>query len=140
MFVLATDRRSFEVPTWPSPAFPTCGASYGPAIDGRWVRMHASPSSHIRNVAEQSTVLPRASEHGGFGSTSGYSPPSWINRNTTLRFFLALGSAKIPGECQFITLGTDTAIVVELEDAIGSAPGFFLVGKWCQKAGHWCRG
>lgn len=71
-------------------------------------------------------MLPRASESGGVytltstNSISSYPAPSWINRNTTLRFFLAMGSARISGECQYITLSTDAAVVVNLEDSIGS--------------------
>ena len=77
---------------------------------------------HIRAIAEQSTVVPRVAEYGGVsmhGSSS--NPPSWINSGTTVRFLLGLGSARVPGECQFITLSTDASVIVEIEDVIGSA-------------------
>ena len=80
-------------------------------------------------MAEQSTVVPRVSEYGGVyyqGQTmavggGGVTPPSWVQRGSTIRFLLALASARIPGESQFLTLSTDAAVVVELEDAAVSA-------------------
>lgn len=41
--------------------------------------------------------------------------PRDSNRDT-LRFFLTLGSARIPGESQFISLYTDTSVLVDVTD------------------------
>lgn len=48
-------------------------------------------------------------------------PPDWIDHRDTLRFLLALGSARIPGECQFISLLTDSSVLVDVLDTPGSA-------------------
>lgn len=84
-----------------------------------------TPPIHFRVVTEQSTVVPRMVEYGASylsaSAATTMSTPTWVNRTTTIRFLLALGSARIPGECQFLTLSTDAQVVVELDDAIGSA-------------------
>lgn len=49
------------------------------------------------------------------------SPPDWIDNRDTLRFLLAMGSARIPGESQFICLSTDSSVIVDVLDTPGSA-------------------
>lgn len=48
-------------------------------------------------------------------------PPAWVDRRETLRFLMSISSARIPGDGQFITFGTDATFVVELSDHPGSA-------------------
>lgn len=80
---------------------------------------------HIRKVADQAIITPRAAAilttTSTVPSSKVWQPPSWINNANTLRFFLALGTCRIPGECQFITLSTDAAVVVEVDDVVASA-------------------
>lgn len=48
-------------------------------------------------------------------------PPNWVDNRDTLRFLLAMGSARIPGESQFISLFTDSSVMVDVLDTPGSA-------------------
>ena len=51
-------------------------------------------------------------------------PPAWIHHRDTFRFLLVIGSARIPGECNFLTLSSETTAVVEVLDApVGAAHG-----------------
>ena len=85
-------------------------------------------SRTLEPVGEQAVVAPRlapapwaSSSAASSPSSAWQPPPPWVDDRRTLRFVLNLGSARIPGESQFITLSSDTAVQALVTDALGSA-------------------
>lgn len=79
-------------------------------IRQRSLRPVGSQSSIVNRVADLDRSLPGA-----------HYPPDWIDQSDTMRFLLVLGSARIPGESQFITLSTDSSVLVDTLDTPGSS-------------------
>lgn len=75
----------------------------------------------LRPVGEQSTIVHRLVDTTDKLGDDVVLPPDWINGRDTLRFMLAMGSSRIPGESQFICLSTESSMLVDVLDTPGSA-------------------
>lgn len=74
----------------------------------------------LRPVGEQAVIVHRMIDPEKPADDS-VQPPDWVDNRDTLRFLLAMGSARIPGESQFICLSTDSSVLVDVMDTPGSA-------------------
>lgn len=75
----------------------------------------------LRPVGDQAIISHRVVDATKTTSGDLVDPPAWVNNRDTLRFLLAVGSSKIPGEAQFMCLTTDTQAIVDVTDTVGSA-------------------
>ena len=75
----------------------------------------------LRPVGDQAIITHRVMDTAKGNPDDFIEPPAWVNNRDTLRFLLALGSSRIPGESQFICLTTDTQAIVDVTDTVGSS-------------------
>ena len=77
-------------------------------------------------IGEQASILHEVTDEG-IGDVV-LAPPAWITARDTLRFLLTVGSGRVPGGSQFLSLYADNPVVADVLDVPGSAlPEFCLV-------------